>query len=186
MARHMPASNPAVEARGRWYDRLGATAATLCAVHCAALPLAMAFLPAFGLEFLASHAFEGFFLAFTTLFAALSVGHSLRAHGRFYAWPLLLPGLAILFAERFVPAIHDHALLHALTMTTAGSLVAVAHLLNLRLAHVESDAGVCVAGHSHAHPGESERAADAHGSRAGATLPPLSDQPTKHSGVSHG
>lgn len=186
MARHKLASNPAVEARGRWYDRLGATAATLCAVHCAVLPLAMVFLPALGLEFLASHAFEGFFLAFTTVFAALSVGHSLRAHGRFYAWSLLIPGLAILFAERFVPAIHDHALLHALTMTTAGTLVAVAHLMNLRLAHVESDAAACAAGHPHPHVSDAANVGDAHGTRAGATLRPLSDQPTKHSGVSHG
>jgi len=172
MARPIHATNPSAEARGRWYDRLGATAATLCAVHCAVLPLAMAFLPALGLEFLASHAFEGFFLAFTTLFAVLSVGHSLRAHGRFFAWPLLLTGLAILFAERFVPAIHDHALLHALTMTTAGTLVAVAHLLNLRLAHGQAVDAAC---HGHAHE-----------EGAGATLPPLSDQPNKHSGVSHG
>lgn len=174
MPRSLPATNPSAEARGRWYDRLGATAATLCAVHCAVLPLAMAFLPALGLEFLASHAFEGFFLAFTTVFAVLSVGHSLRAHGRFFAWPLLLSGLAILFAERFVPAIHDHALLHALTMTTAGTLVAVAHLLNLRLAHGRTQDVAC---HDHAH---------AHDEGAGATLPPLSDQPHKHSGVSHG
>jgi hypothetical protein len=172
MPRSLPATNPSAEARGRWYDRLGATAATLCAVHCAVLPLAMAFLPALGLEFLASHAFEGFFLAFTTVFAVLSVGHSLRAHGRFFSWPLLLTGLAILFAERFVPAIHDHALLHALTMTTAGTLVAVAHLLNLRLAHGQAAEAACEA-HAHAHD-------------AGATLPPLSDQPHKHSGVSHG
>lgn len=174
MPRSLPATNPSAEARGRWYDRLGATAATLCAVHCAVLPLAMAFLPALGLEFLASHAFEGFFLAFTTVFAVLSVGHSLRAHGRFFAWPLLLIGLAILFAERFVPAIHDHALLHALTMTTAGTLVAVAHLLNLRLAHGQAAEAAC---HAHSH---------AHDEGAGATLPPLSDQPHKHSGVSHG
>ena len=174
MASTHPATHPAREARGRWYDRLGAMTATLCAVHCAVLPLAMAFLPALGLEFLASHAFEGFFLAFTTVFAVLSVGHSLRAHGRFFAWPLLLAGLAILFAERFVPAIHDHALLHALTMTSAGTLVAVAHLLNLRLAHGKAAETGC---HEHAH---------AHEGDAGATLPPLSDQPHKHSGVSHG
>ncbi len=174
MARPLPASSSAAETRGRWYDRLGAMAATLCAVHCALLPLAMAFLPALGLEFLASHEFEGFFLAFTSVFAVLSVGHSLRAHGRFFAWPLLLAGLAILFAERFVPFIHDHTLLHALTMTTAGTLVAVAHVLNLRLAHGRAAEAHCD-GHDHAH------AAD-----AGATLPPLSDQPNKHSGVSHG
>ncbi len=130
-----PTSVDRAESRGRWYDRLGAGAATLCAVHCALLPLAMVFLPALGLEFLGSHAFEGFFLAFTTLFAVLSVGHSLRAHGRFFAWHLLLPGLALLWAERFVPWIHDHVVAHALVMTVAGSLVAAAHLINLRKAH---------------------------------------------------
>ncbi|MGL6289057.1 MAG: MerC domain-containing protein [Silanimonas sp.] len=168
MARSLSASSAAAETRGRWYDRLGAMAATLCAVHCALLPLAMAFLPALGLEFLASHEFEGFFLAFTTVFAVLSVGHSLRAHGRFFAWPLLLAGLAILFAERVVPFIPDHTLLHALTMTTAGTLVAIAHVMNLRLAHGRAAEAPCD-GHAHAH-----------GTDAGATLPPLSDQPNKH------
>lgn len=148
MARPLSLNQPSTETRGRWYDRLGAATATLCAVHCAALPLAMAFLPAFGLEFLASHEFEGFFLAFTSVFAALSVGHSVRAHGRFFAWPLLVAGLVILFAERFVPAIHDHVLLHALTMTAAGSLVAAAHLVNLRLAHGRVGGSACAA---HAH-----------------------------------
>ena len=124
-----------VEIRGRWYDRLGAAAATLCAVHCALLPLAMAFLPALGLEFLGSHAFEGFFLGFTMVFATLSVAHSLRAHGRFFAWHLLLPGLALLWIERFIPWIHDQPVAHAVVMVTAGSLVAAAHLLNLRKAH---------------------------------------------------
>ncbi len=144
-----------IEERGRWYDRLGAGAATLCAVHCAVLPLAMAFLPALGLEFLASHAFEGFFLAFTAIFATLSVGHSIRAHGRFFAWGLLLPGMGLLIVERFVPAIHDHALAHGLVMSVAGGLVAAAHIVNLRRAH----------GHGHAACAS-----------AGATLPPLSDQ----------
>lgn len=164
MAPLLPAANAAAETRGRWYDRLGAAVASLCAVHCAVLPLAMVFLPALGLDFLASHAFEGFFLAFTTLFATLSVGHSLRAHGRFYAWRFLLPGLALLWLERFFPAIHEHAILHATVMTLAGTLVAVAHVLNLRLAHVRCP----------------------HGSGGGATLPPLSDPPSEHSGVSHG
>lgn len=130
-----PNPSDRAEARGRWYDRLGAGAATLCAVHCAVLPVAMVFLPALGLEFLASHAFEGFFLAFTTLFAVLSVGHSIRAHGRFFAWWLLVPGLAVLWGERLVPWIHDHVVAHALMMTIGGSLVAIAHLINLRRAH---------------------------------------------------
>jgi len=121
--------------RGRWYDRLGAGAATACAVHCAALPVAAALLPAFGLQFLASHEFELVFLASASLFATLSVIHSHRRHGRFFAWPFLVPGLAILWLERFVPGIHEQPVPHAIVMTIGGTLVAIAHIVNLRLAH---------------------------------------------------
>lgn len=144
-----PASAGArIERRGRWYDRLGAGAATLCAVHCALLPLAIVFLPALGLEFFASHAFEGFFLAFSTVFAVLSVGHSLRAHGRFFAWHLLLPGMGLLWLERFIPWIHDHAIAHAVGMTVAGGLVAAAHLVNLRRAHRATHAAAACPAHA--------------------------------------
>jgi hypothetical protein len=149
-----------VERRGRWYDRLGAGAATVCALHCALLPLAIIFLPALGLEFFASHAFEGFFLAFSTVFAVLSVAHSLRIHRRFFAWHLLLPGMGLLWLERFIPWIHDHPVAHAVGMTMAGGLVAAAHLVNLRRAHHAADT---TCGHCPARaPGD-----------GGATLSPL-------------
>ncbi|GIX39594.1 MAG: hypothetical protein KatS3mg128_0643 [Silanimonas sp.] len=159
MAHAAPDPRSPVERRGRWYDRLGAFVATLCAIHCAGLPFVMALLPALGLEFLASHAFEGLFFVWTLVFAVLSVGHSLRQHGRFHAWGLLLAGLALLGLERLVPAIHDNALLHALVMTAAGGLVAWAHLRNLRRAHPPA---------------------------CGVKLAPLSDPSNQHPGVSHG
>jgi hypothetical protein len=159
MAHVLPEPDSSVERRGRWYDRLGAFVATLCAIHCAGLPFVLALLPALGLEFLATHEFEGIFLVWTLVFAMLSVGHSLRQHGRFHAWGLLLAGLALLGVERAMPVIHDTPLLHALVMTAAGTLVAWAHLRNLRRAHPPA---------------------------CGATLAPLSDPPNKHPGVSHG
>ena len=128
-------SDAPAEVRGRWYDRLGAGAATLCAVHCAVLPFAIAVLPLFGLEFLASHAFEWVFLGLSAALAVLSVTHSWRHHGRFYAWTPLLLGLAILGGERFFPGIHEHVVAHAIAMSTGGLLVAAAHWINLRRAH---------------------------------------------------
>jgi hypothetical protein len=47
----------------RLADRFGATASFLCAIHCAALPLVIAALPALGLGFLADHRFERTFIA---------------------------------------------------------------------------------------------------------------------------
>jgi hypothetical protein len=135
--------------RGRWYDRLGAGAATACAIHCAALPVAAATLPALGLQFLATHEFELIFLASASLFATLSVVHSLRQHGRFFAWPFLVPGLAILWLERFFPSIHEQPVPHAVVMTIGGTLVAIAHLVNLRLAHGHVNDASCQHGHKH-------------------------------------
>ena len=134
------------EQRGRWYDRLGVGAATVSAVHCALLPFTIALLPILGLGFLASHEFELVFVGFSTLFGVLSVAHSLRHHGRFFAWSLLLPGLGILWFERLIPAIHEQPMAHAAVMSAGGLLVAAAHWVNLRRAH-----GGASCAHPHAH-----------------------------------
>jgi len=145
MAASLRLDSPA-EQRGRWYDRLGMGAATVCAVHCAVLPFSIALLPVLGLGFLASHAFELVFIGLSTLFGVLSVAHSLRHHGRFFAWSLLLPGLGILWFERLIPAIHEQPIAHAVVMSAGGLLVAAAHWVNLRRAH-----GGASCAHPHAH-----------------------------------
>lgn len=143
---HAVSTSASAEIRGRWYDRLGVGAAALCAVHCALLPVTIALLPALGLGILASHAFEVVFLFLSTTFAILSVGHSLRHHGRFHAWGLLVAGLGILYLERLVPAIHEQPVPHAMAMSVGGLLVALAHWVNLRRAH---DGRPCVHPHEH-------------------------------------
>ena len=42
----------------RWSDWLGVVAAIGCAIHCAAMPLIIAYLPALGLSFLADEGFH--------------------------------------------------------------------------------------------------------------------------------
>jgi len=130
-----PRNDSPAEQRGRWYDRLGIGAATVCAVHCALLPFSFALLSLLGIGFLASHAFELVFVVFSSLFGVLSVAHSLRHHGRFFAWGLLVPGLGILWFERLIPAIHEQPMAHAAVMSAGGLLVAAAHWVNLRRAH---------------------------------------------------
>lgn len=116
-------------------DRFGATASFLCAVHCALLPLVIAVLPSLGLAFLADHVLERGFIAFACLLAATMLLLGYRRHRRLNALALLLPAVLLLLAGVLVDI--EHAVVaHAWLVSTGGSLLALAHLVNLRLSHV--------------------------------------------------
>jgi hypothetical protein len=117
-------------------DRIGATASFLCALHCAALPFVLALLPALGLGFLASHAFEHWFIAFATTLATTMLVRGYLRHRVPHALALLLPSLVLLWLGGFVFDYETSAALHAVLVALGGSGVAAAHLLNLRFAHV--------------------------------------------------
>jgi Flp pilus assembly protein TadB len=118
----------------RIVDRFGATASFLCALHCAALPLVIAVLPVLGLGFLADHRFERFFVAFAAVLALSTLIVGFRRHQSFRAFWFLLPGIVLLIAGVVVDV--DHATVgHAVLVSIGGTLVALAHLMNLRLAH---------------------------------------------------
>ena len=118
----------------RLADRFGATASFLCAVHCALLPLVIALLPSFGLDFLADHRFEHAFIAFASLLALTTLLIGFRRHQRYRAFWFLAPGIVLLVAGVLVDFAHV-PWLHAGLVALGGTLVALAHLTNLRLAH---------------------------------------------------
>lgn len=119
---------------GRVADRVGATASFLCAVHCALLPLVIAALPAIGLGFLANHRFERGFIAFASVLALTTLVIGFRRHRRFRAFWFLVPGILLLAAGITVD-FEQSATAHAILVSIGGTLVAVSHLTNLRLAH---------------------------------------------------
>lgn len=121
-------------------DRIGATASFVCALHCAALPLVVALLPALGLGFLASHLFERVFVVCAILFATASLTFGFRKHQGKAAFSLLLPGVVLLVTGSIID-LHSSPVLHAALVSCGGSLVALAHLTNLRLgsAHVHDE-----------------------------------------------
>jgi hypothetical protein len=134
----MPTPSPLPLRRGphplaRWVDSLGTAGAALCAVHCALLPIALALLPVLGLGVLASRSFEVGFVLFATALATASLWHGYRHHRAYHAFLWLVPGLLLLYAGVFVPALHESVLAHAIIMSVGGSLVALAHLANMRL-----------------------------------------------------
>ncbi len=125
-------------------DRFGAAASALCALHCALLPLVLAFLPALGLGFLADHRLERGFVVFASLLALASLLTGYRRHQRFRAFALLVPGIALLIAGVTLEQLGSLA--HALLVASGGGLVALAHFVNLRLTHGHGSGATCVHG----------------------------------------
>lgn len=129
---------PIPETPTRWnrlVDRFGAVASFVCAVHCALLPIVFGVLPALGLAFLADHRIERAFVVFAIALATTSLLFGLRRHGSWRAFWVLIPGIVLLVAGLVVGESHANTL-HAVLVSIGGALVALSHLVNLRLDHV--------------------------------------------------
>jgi hypothetical protein len=116
-------------------DSVGSVGAMLCAVHCAMLPLVIAALPALGLGALVSDGLEWAFIAFASLLALTSLWQGYRKHRVYRALAFLVPGLLAVWAGVLIPDLHHSVVPHAIVMSIGGTLIAVAHIINLRLTH---------------------------------------------------
>lgn len=129
----MPRATPTANA---FADRLGATGSFLCAIHCALGPVLLSLLPTASLGVLWSEGFESAFTVFATALGMTALALGYRRHRRVHAWPILLLGLCALWADTVYQPLHTQVLPHAVVMATGALLVALAHVVNLRLAHM--------------------------------------------------
>lgn len=97
-------------------DMVGAVASVLCAIHCLAMPILLATLPALGLGFLLSQDLERGFVIFAVAFAIINTCWGFRIHRKFLVIGLAVFGGAILLYATFthnhdhcVPAAHQHS-----------------------------------------------------------------------------
>jgi len=117
-------------------DRFGATGSLVCAAHCALLPLVLAAIPSLGVAAWLGDGFELAFVLFATCVGIFSLVHGYRRHRHIRALGVLLGGLALLWTGLlYGPWHHGSLALHAAVMTLGGTLIGIAHLLNLRHVH---------------------------------------------------
>ncbi|HET7844517.1 MAG TPA: MerC domain-containing protein [Xanthomonadales bacterium] len=117
-----------VHHHSRWsarLDMLGAAASFICAVHCIALPIAVAALPYAGLESFDSPAFDRAFAAFAIAFGLLVIGTAaceqrLRTVGSLYVAGVLLLAVGVAPIGAW----------HHLVLALGGTAIAAAHLVN--------------------------------------------------------
>ncbi len=76
-------------------DRAGMLASTICAIHCALIPLLLGVLPVIGLGWIAHSWFEWTMVSIAALVgtAALTRGHA--QHRRHTAWCFFIPGIIL-------------------------------------------------------------------------------------------
>jgi hypothetical protein len=116
-------------------DKFGTTSSIVCALHCALLPIVISILPALGLGFIAWSGLEWAFVIFASLLGLFSLWIGYQRHRVYRALLFLIPGLILVWMGVLVPEIHHAAVPHAVVMSVGGTLIAVAHLINLRLNH---------------------------------------------------
>ncbi len=108
-------------------DVVGAGASFLCAVHCAAMPLALSTLPLAGLEVLANHRLEQAFVVLAAVFGFFVIGSGYCRHRLAFVAVTYASAVAALVVGAFF--LHD-AVAHAVSLATGGVLLGTAHALN--------------------------------------------------------
>lgn len=111
-------------------DRLGMTASTLCAIHCALVPIFLTALPLLGLEFLANEWVEITMIIASVILGTLSLSLSYRKqHRKLLPFLVLSAGFALIGTGHFSGITYHEPILIPL----GGFTVAAAHLVNWRL-----------------------------------------------------
>lgn len=84
-----------------WKDLVGIVASVGCAIHCAAMPFVIAYLPAWGLSFLADEAFHKWMALICFLIALAAFFPGLRKHGSWVPVGIGSAGLVLITFAAF-------------------------------------------------------------------------------------
>lgn len=111
-------------------DRVGITASTLCAIHCAAIPFLITILPIWGLDFLANEWMEIFIIVISLILGIWSLTTSFKkTHYNILPISLFVTGFALIVMGHFL----NIDFLEPILIPFGGFTIALAHLINLRL-----------------------------------------------------
>ncbi|RFZ84072.1 MerC domain-containing protein [Mucilaginibacter terrenus] len=126
----------------RKLDHIGMTASTLCAIHCAAVPVLFTSLPLMGMEFLANPVVEWTMILLALVVGVWAIGGSYsRSHHKILPVLLLIAGFVIIILGH----LFTKSTLEAIIVPLGGITIAVAHFINYKYA------GTCQASDSFLH-----------------------------------
>ncbi|QDV23210.1 MerC mercury resistance protein [Aureliella helgolandensis] len=92
----MPTADLSTNRQGGWQDWLGITASVACAVHCAAMPFVIGFLPMFGLQFLSHESFHATMAILCFAIAIIAFLPGWRQHRRMIPAAIAGAGITVI------------------------------------------------------------------------------------------
>lgn len=112
-----------------FFDKVGITITSLCAIHCIMVPVLLPVLPLIGLTAMHNHALEGIVLLISMVlgFITLFIGFH-RYHRKLYPFYSLFLGCFIYWQKDAFSSEYEH-----LIIIIGAALVVLAHILNIRL-----------------------------------------------------
>jgi len=112
-------------------DNIGMTASTLCAIHCAIVPLVFTSLPLIGLGFLANPWVEWSMIILALFIGVSSIGMSyFRTHRRLLPLTLLIAGFMVIIAGHLFIT----GWVEGIIVPLGGFTIATAHFVNYKYA----------------------------------------------------
>jgi hypothetical protein len=124
-------------------DNIGMTASTLCAIHCAVVPMLITTLPLIGLGFLANPWVEWSMIILALMLGVSSIGMSyFRTHHRKLPLIMLVTGFMVIIVGHILIT----GWVEAIVVPCGGLIIATAHFVNYKYA------GACNScDHEHVH-----------------------------------
>lgn len=110
-------------------DKVGAVLSFTCAVHCLLAPFVLVALPVGGLAYALNETGENVVTVTAIGLAAVSLGVGYLTHRRYRTLLIMAAAVAIILLAK--TGLEGHA--EATAMVAGGSLLALAHVINLRL-----------------------------------------------------
>lgn len=143
--------------RSKLWDRVGACASALCAVHCVLTGVALGLLSSLGLGFFGNIWVDVFFVLTAVVVGAVAMRHGIKRHGSFVPASFYVLGLVSVLVAHFedfshgwpVHQQHHHGVVPTILSVVGGSCFVLFHVLNLRLQH-QHDCN-CGSGCAHDH-----------------------------------
>lgn len=121
---------------GSRLDRIGMTASTICALHCAIIPILLTFLPLAGIGFLSHPLFEWGMILLALL---LGVSSIFMSYFRTHRKPLPMLMLVVGFAMVVLGHMYIKNWVEAIVVPLGGLMIAGAHFVNFKYVDVCSN-----------------------------------------------
>ena len=123
---------------------LGFSASTICAIHCALIPVILLFLPLIGLEFFTDPIIEIALIGISLVIGIYTLRSGyLKHHGRIYPTVLFIIGLAIIVWGHFfighdlheghVDELTTLSIIGAIVIPVGAIMIAIAHYMNRKM-----------------------------------------------------